>query len=93
MHCDSDSVMNNNKKTLNRSSKRSDDDMNFFFLPTREVIWLLWKLHPQSFSIIFIQTCQCGIRQNVMVRMGWVGYLHLKETSIKCSAQRSKITT
>lgn len=56
--------------------------MKCLFSPTREVVWQLWKLNPQSFSIIFIQVCQCGIRQNVIVGMGWVDYLHLKETQV-----------
>lgn len=48
-------------------------------MPTREVGWLLWKLDPQGFSIIFIQVRQCGIRQNVIVGMVWVHDLHLRK--------------
>lgn len=56
--------------------------MKCLFSPTGEVGRLLWELNPQSFSIVFVQLCQCSVGQNVVVVMGRVAYLHLKETQV-----------
>ena len=56
--------------------------MKCLFSPTREVGWLLWELKPQIFSIVFVQVCQRSVGHNVVVIMGRVAYLHLKETQV-----------
>lgn len=44
---------------------------------TGEFAWLLWKLNPQSFSIILIQGFQSRIGKNVIIDVAWVTYFHL----------------
>lgn len=47
---------------------------------TEEFAWLLWKLNPQSFSIILMQGFKSRVRKNVIIDMTLVTYFQLHET-------------
>lgn len=47
---------------------------------TEEFAWLLWKLNPQSFSIILMQGFKSWVRKNVIIDMALVTYFQLHET-------------
>lgn len=47
---------------------------------TEEFAWLLWKLNPQSFSIILMQGFKSRVRKNVIIDMALVTYFQLHET-------------